>query len=230
VTLKVLNTFELRVRGQVVRLAPCGAKVLAFLAIRGDPIPRTKIASELWPEKTTERAVANLRSALWRLRPPAHEALDISPSYVGLPAGVVVDFQQATAAAHRLLDHGMQPTEADLAVACVSLQGDLLPDWDDEEWLRTEREHFGQLRLHALESLSGHLVAAGQYWAAAGAALAAIHADPLRESARRALIRVHLAEGNYAEAFRQYNFYRRSLLTDLGIQDDVTVGPTLSVT
>ena len=31
-----------------------------------------------------------------------------------------------------------------------------------------------------------------------------MHADPLRESSRRALIRAHLGDGNYADALTQY--------------------------
>ena len=49
------------------------------------------------------------------------------------------------------------------------------------------------------------------------AALAVIATDPLRESAHRALIRVHLAEGNIGEALRQYAFFRRLSTQLLGL-------------
>lgn len=39
----------------------------------------------------------------------------------------------------------------------------------------------------------------------------AVAADPLRESARRQLILVHIEEGNFAEALRQYDVYRKLL-------------------
>jgi DNA-binding SARP family transcriptional activator len=44
-----------------------------------------------------------------------------------------------------------------------------------------------------------------------------VAAEPLRESAHRALIRIHLAEGNPAEAIRQYRLYRRLAFDGLGI-------------
>jgi DNA-binding SARP family transcriptional activator len=43
-------------------------------------------------------------------------------------------------------------------------------------------------------------------------------AEPLRESAHRALIRVHLADGNAGEAIRQYRLCRRLLHERLGIE------------
>jgi DNA-binding SARP family transcriptional activator len=45
----------------------------------------------------------------------------------------------------------------------------------------------------------------------------AIADDPLRESARRTLIRVHLAQGNIHDALSQYATYRDILRDDLGL-------------
>ncbi len=49
------------------------------------------------------------------------------------------------------------------------------------------------------------------------AGLAAVSAEPLRESAHRALIAVHLHEANYGEAVRQYERCRTMLREELGI-------------
>ena len=46
--------------------------------------------------------------------------------------------------------------------------------------------------------------------------LAAVAAEPLRESAHRMVIRVHLLEGNIAEASRQYRAFARLLSDALG--------------
>jgi DNA-binding SARP family transcriptional activator len=53
--------------------------------------------------------------------------------------------------------------------------------------------------------------------------LAATAAEPLRESAHRLLIQVHLAEGNVAEAVRQYELYRGLLATELGIEPSLAI-------
>jgi hypothetical protein len=49
------------------------------------------------------------------------------------------------------------------------------------------------------------------------AALAAIAADPLRESAHRSAIEVHLAEGNVGEALKQFSVLFDVLARELGI-------------
>ena len=96
------------------------------------------------------------------------------------------------------------------------LAGDLLPDWYDD-WVLIERERLRQLRLHALESLAIRRLDAGRYGEAAVAALAAVSIEPLRESAQRVLIRIHLAEGNVGEAVRQYRLYRNLLSDEMGL-------------
>jgi Bacterial transcriptional activator domain len=49
-------------------------------------------------------------------------------------------------------------------------------------------------------------------------AIAAVHADPLRDSATRVLIRSYLASGNPAEALRQFRSFRVRLARDLGLE------------
>ena len=73
------------------------------------------------------------------------------------------------------------------------------------------------MRLRALESLSDRHRAAGRFGAALDAGMAAVSCDPLRETAHRRLARVHIAEGNYAEALRQYDMYRKLARAELGI-------------
>ena len=48
--------------------------------------------------------------------------------------------------------------------------------------------------------------------------MTAIKAEPLRESAHAALIRVHLAESNQSEALRQFERYQGLLRAALGIE------------
>ena len=80
-----------------------------------------------------------------------------------------------------------------------------------------EAEDWRQLRLHALEALAVRLIALGRWGEAANAAGAAVRAEPLRESARAALIQAHLAEGNQSEAVREFTRYRTLLDAELGV-------------
>ncbi|MCX2946940.1 AfsR/SARP family transcriptional regulator [Lentzea sp. NEAU-D7] len=50
------------------------------------------------------------------------------------------------------------------------------------------------------------------------ARLAAVQTDPLRESAHRTLVQLHLADGNPAQALRQYQTYRALLRAELGLE------------
>ena len=58
-----------------------------------------------------------------------------------------------------------------------------------------------------------------------------MQSEPLRESAHRSVIEVHLVEGNHAEALRQFHSYRRLIASELGIPPSPAirrlVGPLL---
>lgn len=94
---------------------------------------------------------------------------------------------------------------------------DLLPGLY-EDWAIIERERVRQRMLHALETLSRQLVSLGRYADAVEAALTAINAEPLRESAQRVLIEAHLAEGNRVEARRSYQTYCDVVRRELGVE------------
>jgi hypothetical protein len=71
--------------------------------------------------------------------------------------------------------------------------------------------------LHGLEGLVGQLITPERYAEAVTAAMMAVSADPLRETAPRTLIQAHLAEGNWCEAYKTYQCYRRLLWNELQI-------------
>jgi DNA-binding SARP family transcriptional activator len=96
---------------------------------------------------------------------------------------------------------------------------DLLPGWYDD-WVLVERERVRQRLLHALEALSSQLARAGRCAEAVEAAMMAVTAEPLRESAQRVLIQAHLAEGNWVEGRRSFEAYRDVLDRELGVEPD----------
>ncbi|WP_329791181.1 bacterial transcriptional activator domain-containing protein [Lentzea sp. DG1S-22] len=69
-----------------------------------------------------------------------------------------------------------------------------------------------------LETLSERYRARGDHHHAHQAALAAVQTDPLRESAHRTLVGLHLADGNPAQAVHQYQSYRTLLRVELGLE------------
>jgi len=216
VRLSMLDSFQLTCDGVDVPLPLSAQRLLAFLALHPRPLLRGYIAGALWPNTSEERAHASLRSALWRLRRPGRSLTQARDGRLGLDAAVAIDVRELDELAHRILERDGSRALADPTSELIGLSGDLLPDWYDD-WVLVEREHVRQLRLHALEALCDRLLEAGSYAEAAEAALAVIATDPLRESAHRALIRVHLAEGNIGEALRQYAFFRRLSTQLLGL-------------
>ncbi len=192
---------------------------MAFLALHDGSVSRIAVAATLWPDVSEDHAYASLRSAISRLTGSARGAIRVSLHELGLADDVDVDLRSSQALAHRLLASDSTAWQAaDLTTAAVAgLSADLLPDWYDD-WAVLEAEDWRQLRMHALEALAGHLTAGHRYGDATLAALAAVRAEPLRESARGALIRVHLAEGNQSEALTEFRRYRSLLLSELGLE------------
>lgn len=215
----VLGSFDLLVDGRPRRDLPHGSqRLLAYLALRDRSVPRESAAGTLWPDVSQEHAYASLRSAVSRLNGIKGTVVRVTTRDISLSDAVSVDVRDARLVAHRLIDPAAPALDTDLGDhAILMLSADLLPDWYDD-WAVAEAEEWRQLRLHALDVLAEKLINAGRYADAIGAALAAVKAEPLRETAHAALIRVYLAEGNRAEALRAFEHYRALLRSELGLE------------
>lgn len=211
--LNLLGGFELTRCGRDVPVPQASQRLVSFLALQTRPVLRQYVAGTLWPHKQEERATANLRTALWRLSPL--EVVDAGPNHLRLAPIVSVDLTDALAAAARLLDPAVPFDEVSIGDSLLACE--LLPDWYDD-WVITERERIRQIRLHALEALCLRCIERGRPAAAIAAGLAAVAAEPLRESSHRVLVEAHLSEGNQAEALRQYLHYRDLLRDNLGVE------------
>lgn len=198
------------------RSVPEGSKrLLAFVALRHWPVERRYVAGTLWPVRDDGRAAGNLRSALWRLRGAGIDVLCCDKWSLSLVAGVRVDTRDLGAWADRVIVG--RPRPEDLARIHLDTDAlDLLPGWYDD-WTILERERLRQRLLHALESLSALLSGLGRHADAVESALAAVSAEPLRESAQRMLIKAYLAERNWYEARRALDAYRDLLARELGV-------------
>lgn len=210
--LRLLGGFELTVDGTPVRVPSALERAVAHLALRGR-CGRSRLAGTLWPDTTELRAMANLRTGIWRINQVAPGIVVSRHDALTLADDVDVDVTRLVEAARAVLEGAPGiPHEPSLQY----VEGDLLPDWTDD-WLTVDRERLRQLRLHVLETLAGRLAAEGLFGMAMEAALAALRSEPLRESAHRAVIRIHLAEGNLAEAVAAYKQCRAMLARDIGV-------------
>lgn len=224
VRLFLLNGFDLRLDDTSVVLPLAAQRLMAFLGLRERQLTRVYVAGTLWPDASEERSRSNLRATLWRLRRPNVSLVEASSTHVGL-GRVAVDVSSLVATSQRLLRDGFDECGTDIDQ--TSLTGELLPDWYDD-WVVDERDRLRQLQLHALEALAEGFVAEKRYGQAVEAAFAAIRAEPLRESAERLLIRVHLAEGNHGEALQRYLCYHRRLREAIGLEPSPQMGALIA--
>ena len=215
VRLGLLGGFRLSVEAEDVPLPMNAQRLVCFLALNDQPLLRTYVSGTLWGESTDLRAGGSLRSALWRLHRATYPVVAMTSDHIGLSPTVAVDLREGQALAHRVLDPSQDLDDVAEANEDV-LSVDLLPDWT-EDWVLMEREAYHQLRLRALEALCRRLTAGGRFGQAVQAGLAAVSGEPLRESARLALIEAHLAERNVAAALREYEAFRQLLQDELGL-------------
>ena len=106
------------------------------------PLQRLLVAGMLWLDSNEERALASLRSALWRasrpgLRPRRRASTRSSRS----TPSVRVDVREASPTRTALIDARADDADSPMR---RPLAGELLPDWYDD-WLLIERERFRQL-------------------------------------------------------------------------------------
>lgn len=211
--LQLLGRFALARHSRRVALPLGGQRLLAFLALHG-PTPRPVIMGILWPNVGEHHARGCLRTMIWRLNHDEPQLVRAAGDALALRPEIAVDTRAFADSAQRILQGSLPP-----AAECTALRvaGELLPSWYDD-WVIFERERLRQLRLHALDALASRLAADGRYADALQAAIESVRLEPLRESAHRAAIAIHLAEGNVAEAVRHYGLFRQLLLAELGIE------------
>ncbi len=193
VQVTVLGAFDLLIAGRSVPLPQDGRRLLAYLALHGGPQPVHVPVSVAGPE-AADAVDAAAPGVLLRGDTAAGAA-------VTLAGEVRVDLTEAIAAVRELENAGRyRPELLDL------LRHDVLPGCPDE-WAVIERERFRQIRLNALETLCRRLTDAERTDDAIEVGLVAVAADRRRESARRALIEAHLAQGNISDAVAVYDDY-----------------------
>ena len=85
---------------------------------------------------------------------------------------------------------------------------------------------YRELRVHALERLCERLTLDGEYASAVECGMLAVEAEPLRESAHRALMRTFVAEGNPVKAMAQFHELEDRLRDELSVEPSL---PTLEL-
>ncbi len=206
-SLGLLGRFHLVLGGRPVELAPAEQSLVALVALRG-PQQRTQAAGTLWPNLPERRALACLRTGVWRLGRRGLPLAADGGNRVGLPDDVVVDVHGIPAALAR-----WWATRQDMTGAA---RWELLPGWY-QDWVLMDRERIRQQVIHGVEAGARSALAAGDPGTALGWAWQAVDLGPLRESAHRLVIAAHLAAGDVGEARAHAQRVRRLFAEELGV-------------
>lgn len=219
----LLGGFRLAVGGREVRLSVGTQRLVALLALRGQ-VSRSRLAGTLWPDTLEHRALASLRTGIWRVNQAAPGLVVITATQVDLNARTRVDVRVLVKWAIEIMQGG--DFDAFTIFAGVPA-GELLPGWEDA-WLIDERERLHQMRLHLLEKVAERFADTGHFGLAVEVAMSVLRADVLRESAHRTLIGIHLAEGNVDQARRAYAACKQLLWRELGVAPSAAMTGLLS--
>ncbi|MBC3191976.1 hypothetical protein H7X46_12965 [Pseudonocardia sp. C8] len=216
---RVLGDFGLRVEEHSVPLPVDSRRLVAYLAVHPRPQPTAALAADLWPGVGPVPAARLLDEAVAGVDVPGLLAAD-DRGRLHLGDDVVVDLAEAM-----LLIRGLSASSTLRTVREIGcpetalLEDDILPSWT-APWIAVERERFRQLRLSALEGLSGTLTAADRHDDAVAVARRAVAAAPSRERSRRALVEALLAGGHVADAIAEYDRFQELLRNSVGATPD----------
>jgi DNA-binding SARP family transcriptional activator len=204
-----------------------GRVVLAYLALCHHPVARDELADVVWTgtlaaswERDLSAVVSKVRAALdgiglgstlpgafgcYELQLPAGSSVDVEDA-----VGFVEDAESAWRA-------GDAATAVPAAAAAANLARRPFLPAERGLWVEQRRDELGATLLRALDVLVEGLAGGPFVHDAVRYAKEAIARDPYRETGYVRLMRLHLDQGNRAEALRVYDQCRRILADDLGV-------------
>ncbi len=195
---------QLRLRGAPALVAATGgtidletkdALLLAFVAVEG-LVGRADLATRLWPDAAPDRARANLRQRLMRLRRVAGADLVVGADAVRLSDAVT---------------HDLDATSDLLAPVTLAEAGGFA------EWLDAARRARRAQRSEALAAAAARAESAGELAAALEHAQALVALDPVSEHAHRRLMRLHYLRGDVGAARAAYARCATILAREIGV-------------
>jgi len=214
--IQLLREFALESAGTPIDMPAGTQRLMAFLALRG-PAHRCYVAGMLWPEVPESKALASLRTGVWRVNRILPGLVATDGAGLGISANTSIDSREQEEFTTRLLRERLEDEQWIADRLEIIWRCELLPGWYDD-WVVYERERLNQLRLHALEYLAALMARRNDLTAALQLALEAVRAEPLRETANARLIEVYLAEGNVCDALHHYDMFRSLLQRELGLE------------
>ena len=207
--------------------------LLAYLAVGGETQRREALAALLYPDYDESRARAALRRTLSALRRAVGgEWVEADRQSVALISdqGVRCDVTEFTRLMRtsRAHEHGASRPCPEcigrLRAAAELYRGDFLEGFslrdsvNFDDWQFFQAEHLRQELAWALDTLTGHLILAGELREAIVHARRWLALDSLNEPAHRRLMQLYAWTDQQAAALRQYQECARILAEELGVE------------
>ncbi len=215
--LRTLGDLRITVDGRPAALHSHKAQaLLVYLAIEGEPQPRSSLAALLWPESDQEHANTSLRVALTTLNKSCRDYLNCNRQRIG------IDWDKPVCADLNELLHCAEKAEDDRAQEFYKgpfLAGFHIRDseafetwrtWQNERLMRVITRSFQRTIDRTLRGdVSRDPVALSQQL---------LKIEPLDESAHRAIMITHWRNGNHAAAIEQYQACLNLLQNELAAE------------
>ncbi|MEM9513272.1 MAG: BTAD domain-containing putative transcriptional regulator [Actinomycetota bacterium] len=186
--------------------------LLVYLADAARPVPRSEAAGLLWSDLSEERARANLRLALTKIRRITPDAIDADRRSLRLatPRDYDVDLIEA----------------GDLEATLRHYRGDFLAGIDADgaelfdDWVRARRHAVRATAVRTLSAAAAEAVSASEWSRAIECAARVVEIEPWNEVAHRHLMRSLAHTGGTSAALAQYAHCERVLADELGVRPD----------
>lgn len=192
--------------------------LLAYLAVRDEPLARTHLADLFWSTLPEAKGRANLSRVLHNLNELFPDTFHASRDWIQIDLKAfaldICDFEA----------YAMSGTADALAAAAALyhdafMAGLYLDDCPEfEVWLVAERERWHQRIVSVLECLSGFYARRGQSEAALPFTARLLYIEPWREETHREMMRLLAQTGQRSAALQQYESARRVLAEELNVE------------
>jgi DNA-binding SARP family transcriptional activator len=204
-----------------------GRIVLASLALCHHPVSRDELADLVWPDALTAAWERDLSAVVSKVR-AALDSVDLGSLLHGalgcyelqLPPNSRVDVEDAVRFVEDA-ESAWRVGNRDVALPAAATAANLArrPFLPAERglWIERRRDDLQATLLRALDLLAQGLAGGPYEHDALRYIKEALALDPYRETSYVQLMRLHMSQGNRAEALRAYEQCRATLAHDLGV-------------
>jgi predicted ATPase/DNA-binding SARP family transcriptional activator len=216
-----LGTSEVRRNDTVLDPAAWGyakPRELFFYLLGSGPVTKDQIGAELWPDASAQTLRNSFHTCLHQVRRTLGRS-----DWITFRGGRY-EFNQTLEHTYDVADFDAAAVTGDLARVIAIYHGDYLVDVAGAPWIDERRETLRQTFERSLLALADARATDGRVEESIDLYQRAVSHDPLLESAHRAIISLHLIQGDRAAAVRQYN-----TLTEL-LADELQTTPSAQTT